>query len=175
MQGQMGFSSSGLDQGTTFYFELPLYSAASVGLDPEQAARTLLLSQNRLAVSPVAPRRSTSRTSGLHNDNGEGRGNETGALEVAANLFQSVAVEESGSVDGENVQVTITSSPQRKSRCRSDLGTLDFGLCLRYFAMHVMILVHFIFKKRWVIPAQRFTLSPLTTAKQSLLCGSCSW
>ena len=174
----MGFSSSGLDQGTTFYFELPLYSAASVGLDPEQAARTLLLSQNRLAVSPVAPRRSTIRTSGLHNDNGEGHGNETGALEVAANLFQSVSMEESGSVDGENVQVMITSSPQRKSRCRSDLGTLDFGLCLRYFAMHVMILVllvHYIFKKRWAIPAQRFTLSPLTTAKQSLLCGSCSW
>ena len=140
----MGFSSAGRNQGTTLYFELPLYSAASVGLDPEQAVRIMLLSQDRLAATSVAPRRSTIRTSGPHNDNGGRRGNEAGAVEVAANLFQSVAVEESGSVDGENVQVTIPSSPRRKSLCRSlfaNFGTLDFGLCLRYFAMHVMILV----------------------------------
>eukprot|EP01035_Chromulina_nebulosa_P069279 gene69279-biopygen10101 len=55
----MGFSSAGRDQGSTFYFELPLYNAASVGLDPEQAARKiLLLSQNRLASTPSAERRS---------------------------------------------------------------------------------------------------------------------
>ena len=53
----MGFSSAGRDQGSTFYFELPLYSAASIGLDPEQAARTMLLSQNRLATAPMAHRR----------------------------------------------------------------------------------------------------------------------
>ena len=53
----MGFSSAGRDQGSTFYFELPLYSAASIGLDPEQAARTMLLSQNRLATAPMADRR----------------------------------------------------------------------------------------------------------------------
>jgi len=61
MQGQMGFVSAGHDHGSTFYFEMPLYNAAFLGLDVEQATRTLLLSQNRLTALPMAERRDTER------------------------------------------------------------------------------------------------------------------
>jgi len=48
----MGFFSAGRDQGSAFYFELPLYTAAFVGFNPEQAARAMLLSQSRLTITP---------------------------------------------------------------------------------------------------------------------------
>jgi hypothetical protein len=58
----MGFSSAGKGQGSTFYFELPLYNAASIGLDPEQGARTMLLSHGRHSATPMAERRPTEST-----------------------------------------------------------------------------------------------------------------
>ena len=52
----MGFFSAGRDQGSTFYFELPLYTAAFVGLDSEQAARAMTMSQSRLTFKQMASR-----------------------------------------------------------------------------------------------------------------------
>ena len=86
----MGFFSAGRDQGSTFYFELPLYTAAFVGFNPEQATRAMLLSQSRLTIpSPITARESA--------DPIEGLGNEANAVRQVGNLFlaEDVAQESS--------------------------------------------------------------------------------
>eukprot|EP01036_Dinobryon_divergens_P002285 gene2285-3014_t len=111
----MGFSSAGRDQGSTFYFELPLYNAASVGLDPEQAARKiLLLSQNRLASTPSAERRSNI-LSGSWFDEDQGVDRDGAGPDAVAKFTQTGAVEsESAIVLGWEENLLAVTPPRRR-------------------------------------------------------------
>eukprot|EP01036_Dinobryon_divergens_P041304 gene41304-54742_t len=123
----MGFSSAGRDQGSTFYFELPLYNAVYIGLDPEQAARTMLLSQNRLASTLVAERTTSILSVRLHNEDGssEASAGAGGVVNIAqTGAIESESTNEVGLKENSPVTTTPRRSPATTATIFSDLDII---------------------------------------------------
>lgn len=70
-KGKIGFSSAGSGQGSTFFFELPLYSTASAGVDQERnmlAFTSMPVLERRASPSPVQVRGSEETAAVLEQD-----------------------------------------------------------------------------------------------------------
>ena len=139
----MGFFSAGRGQGSTFYFELPLYSAAYLKVDSVQASRALLPLQTRVAVPPMAGRRAAILPGDLHTEEG-GDSSEANHVAVEANLFRATSENlfsgpasvlsgsrENSMVDHSLRQRSIQRENSSRQLVSTHLGMLVCDQCLR--------------------------------------------
>ena len=184
----MGFFSAGRDQGSTFYFELPLYTAAFVGLSPEQAAGAMQLSQSRATITPPMEvreitdptRRGLGTPDCCHNHEVDGKENdEENVRHAAGNIFHVADM----SQESERIIGIAASSARRKSPRQSlstELGALFIGTrTFTFLFSHDCFSFPQLLSKH--LAAIKFIHSTWSTRSIQLmtaspsLCGSCSW
>ena len=138
----MGFFSAGRGRGSTFYFELPLYSAAYLKVDSVHDSRALLPLQTRVAVPPMAGRRAAVLPDDSYKEEGGDNSEAHIADEVnrfratSENLYSGSASVLSGSGENSIVDLSLPQkSIQRENSPRqfisTHLGMLVCDQCLR--------------------------------------------